>query len=1333
MLTVLSLYSSLQAQDYVVDIKQFDTSNGLLHRNVWCVTEDTNRFIWIGLENGLQRYDGVDFKNYSPENGFPSFYNARYLAVDDEGWLWVWNADKLEFTFIHTATEEVKSQKEKFGDKFPEFKTKGGDTKWVPKEILKNEKDGTLYFINGSPLQIISYHSKTGFTVHSRLEFEDMSEINFFRFRDGHLWAAIYGNRDRVVELGLDGEIFSETEIPGNGWAIYEGDTDEEAFFRRESKDPLLIYRFNFHTLKMEGQISDFRFQMYTGGNYVWIMKDTAWSVEKNNQQILSVNTDKYKRSLSHIHSIFEDSNHRLWFAGPWGLSRVLVKQTLFKKYFSFSDSQKDLYINAMRGILVHNDTLYAAVEYHGIAKAPLDAPDKMEVLDGDFHSRIHFYGARCLAMDETGTLITAYGGLLKWIKGKNIRTERIELKDNAGKGVLAFSPFGEIWTIMQDKGDIWLGASNGLWKRNRDGIYTRYILGDNSYNPIYFIKKEGTSLWIGADKGLYKLSEGKEQAVKQTFLSGSGEIPVYCMYAHTDGKRYFGTNRGIIFRDEEGVYSLFKNKRGEFSGNEVYGIYGDNKGNLWLSTNNGINRLHILTGETEVFRETDGISHNEFNRVSHYRDGRGNIYFGGLNGITAVNPNLDLIRKENDFKIYITFFEKHSGKKDTLENLITQVRKTGKIKYFPGDRFIRMRFAVPGLDNSSEVLYAWKITGLHNSWNYQKENILQFTNLPYGKHTLQIQGQTDTGTWTQPVEIEIEVIRPVVLRTWFLLVSVCVVLFIIIAVFRARTVYLKERQKELPREVERATAKIVKDKETIEKQAEELRKLDEVKTRFFTNITHELRTPLSLIKGPLSSVLKSKQLDEKNLSFLKTAGNNAEILQKLISSLLDLSKLESESMKINDMSFSLFEFTRLAASNFESYAQQVGIELIFDYKAAKSLYIKLDKEKLETIINNLISNAIKFTPEGGRITISVHDMENEIHIRVQDTGVGISAEEIPHIFERFYQASNTDKAQSGGTGIGLTLSIEFARLMGGDISVKSSPGEGSTFTVRLPRNEVLGSFEVADKNMQNSFNQHDTEFDHKKGAKILIVEDNESFSSYLATILSEYYPTVCAFNGKKAIEILENLEKPYLPDLILSDIMMPEMDGYQLLEYLKGHESYWEIPVIMLTARVALQDKLKALRTGVDDYITKPFEEEELLIRIANLLKHADNRTEEQEKEFHKLSIVDRNWLIGLEKYVGENCFNEKFNVNDISSHFAMSASSLLRKVKLLTGLTPVEYLREYKLNMGKELLETGKMQTVAEIAFAIGFSNPKSFSRSFKMRFGKNPSAYFSDSEQE
>ena len=371
MLTVLSLYSSLQAQDYVVDIKQFDTSNGLLHRNVWCVTEDTNRFIWIGLENGLQRYDGVDFKNYSPENGFPSFYNARYLAVDDEGWLWVWNADKLEFTFIHTATEEVKSQKEKFGDKFPEFKTKGGDTKWVPKEILKNEKDGTLYFINGSPLQIISYHSKTGFTVHSRLEFEDMSEINFFRFRAGHLWAAIYGNRDRVVELGLDGEIFSETEIPGNGWAIYEGDTDEEAFFRRESKDPLLIYRFNFHTLKMEGQISDFRFQMYTGGNYVWIMKDTAWSVEKNNQQILSVNTDKYKRSLSHIHSIFEDSNHRLWFAGPWGLSRVLVKQTLFKKYFSFSDSQKDLYINAMRGILVHNDTLYAAVEYHGIAKAP--------------------------------------------------------------------------------------------------------------------------------------------------------------------------------------------------------------------------------------------------------------------------------------------------------------------------------------------------------------------------------------------------------------------------------------------------------------------------------------------------------------------------------------------------------------------------------------------------------------------------------------------------------------------------------------------------------------------------------------------------------------------------------------------------------------------------------------------------------------------------------------------------------------------------------------------------------------------------------------------------
>ncbi|RZK04248.1 MAG: response regulator, partial [Flavobacterium sp.] len=389
--------------------------------------------------------------------------------------------------------------------------------------------------------------------------------------------------------------------------------------------------------------------------------------------------------------------------------------------------------------------------------------------------------------------------------------------------------------------------------------------------------------------------------------------------------------------------------------------------------------------------------------------------------------------------------------------------------------------------------------------------------------------------------------------------------------------------------------------------------------------------------KGPLSSILKSEQLDEKNLSFLQIARKHTKVLQKLVTSLLDLSKLESGSMKIDETAFSLFECTRFIVSNFESYIQHAGIQFIFDYKAERSLFVKLDKEKLEMIINNLISNAVKFTPQNGLITVSVHDNKNEILIKVNDTGIGMHPEELPHIFDRFYQASNTDEIQAGGTGIGLALSYELAKLMKGNLTVISEYGKGSCFTLTIPRNEVLGGFTPV---QETDFGTKSFYKFNKSGAKILIVEDNASLCEYLVTIMSEYYQVICAQNGKFALEILDQLDENNLPNLIISDVMMPEMDGYQLLDYLKNHQQYCKIPVIMLTARVALQDKLKALRIGVDDYITKPFEEEELLVRTANLIKYSNTRQAELETidqaEVQTSMLSDQNWLIDFEKYIG-------------------------------------------------------------------------------------------------
>lgn len=567
------------------------------------------------------------------------------------------------------------------------------------------------------------------------------------------------------------------------------------------------------------------------------------------------------------------------------------------------------------------------------------------------------------------------------------------------------------------------------------------------------------------------------------------------------------------------------------------------------------------------------------------------------------------------------------------------------------------------------------------------------------------------------------------------LLLSTSTILFLLLAGFLTYSIYLQKK----------ASKQLSHQHTIIEQQAKELRKLDRVKSRFFANVSHELRTPLTLIRGPLSSALKSQTLSKVNFSYLQIAQQSTDDLLNRINEILDLSKMESGKLELHEQTVALLPFLSRLISQFESHAQYHNIELAFNCQPGLSLQLKLDLHKFETIVNNLLSNAFKYTQSGGRVDVCLKDTGNMITLNVSDTGIGISPDDLPYIYDRFYQSNRADAPAQGGVGIGLALSKELALLMEGNIMVQSKPGVGSSFTLKLPKREVLGAMEnLQSENkkeeslgiltaLENTKNRIEPSVNLPlKQASILLVEDNYFLREYLQSIFSPQYNVVIAENGQMALDYL--LEMDHC-QLIISDIMMPVMDGFQLLEKLKNDDRWRPIPVIMLTARADIQDKLKALRIGVDDYILKPFEEDELMIRVENLLNNYRERREALESDGiiappkADFSLEDKQWLENIEQLIHQQIDNNQYTITQLAHEIAISERQLRRRLKQLTGLSPSQYLKETRLQYGRRLLEQYRYKTVAQTAAAVGFSDTRAFSRNFLQRFGKKPSNYLNN----
>ena len=766
-----------------------------------------------------------------------------------------------------------------------------------------------------------------------------------------------------------------------------------------------------------------------------------------------------------------------------------------------------------------------------------------------------------------------------------------------------------------------------------------------------------------------------------------------------------------------------------------------------WVSTYNGIN---ILSQEGEIIAylfEKNGLSTNEFDRYSYFKSNKGKLLFGSISGLNILDPEViktSLLKNETP-SIYLSSLSYYDVLSDEEIYQTNTFEFNENIVLPAAHRYVKLEFAISNYILPADNNYVYKIEsatvrGQNNSnenWiDIGSNTTLTLNNLPVGKYQIVIRG-TDYKKQQTKNQIVVPIkVKEFFYNTWWFY-GLCSLPFIVFAGLWYR---------RISREKDRLEEEVKKRTQKIEAQAEELKQLDEMKSRFFTNISHELRTPLTLIGTPTQNILKKygDNLGEDVIKSLKSVSGNSKKLLNLVDELMDLSKIDAGKLELSEEAISFHEYCRHLFSSFESNANFKKIDYQFDYQLDEDLHLYIDKKRVEKIINNLISNALKFTPENGCITFRVGKKVDLIQIEIIDTGRGISKEDLPHLFRRYFQTLNKNIATEGGTGIGLALAKELALMMKGDLLVSSELGKGSVFTFTFPKKEAEFIEQKLMAEADPISAENEVLNDEKilsKGAKgkILVVEDNRDMQNLIHSVLGNEYTCVFANDGQIAWDLLssndaslENL------DLILSDYMMPNMDGYQLLEKIKEHEDWRQFPVVLLTARAAEKDKLAALRMGVDEYLTKPFSPDELIVRIENLIQNFKARKAFKKELLEKKIVIDveenldsadTNWLKEIEQHALE-AIEKRLPLTRkyLADELYISERQLARKLKMLTGLTPKKYILEVKLQKGRFYLENKIFNTVAEVAYSSGFNNPDYFSKVYFNHFGKKPGSYFS-----
>ncbi|MFT0290277.1 two-component regulator propeller domain-containing protein [Bacteroides thetaiotaomicron] len=1337
----LGMHSAFSETPEQITFSYISINEGLSQSTVFSIDQDKRGNMWFATYDGVNKYDGYAFTVYQHNEDDPnSIANdiSRIVKTDSQGRVWIGTRDGLS-----RYDEEKDIFQNFFYEKNGKHLQVNGIEEISPEQLLISTPEGLIMFdIKESKFIDDSFSTAMHKTIASTLYRQD-DQIYIGTSTDGlYTYSITQKTFEKVIPiLGTKQIQAILQQSPTRIWVATEGaglflinpKTKEIKNYLHSPSNPKSISSNYIRSLAMDSQ------------NRLWIGTFNDLNIyHEGTDSFASYSSNPVENgSLSQrsVRSIFMDSQGGMWLGTYFGglnyyhpirnrfknIRNIPYKNSLSDNVVSciVEDKDKNLWIGTNDGGLnLYNPITQRFTSY---------------TLQEDESARgIGSNNIKAVYVDEKKSLvyIGTHAGGLSILHRNSGQVENFNQRNSqlVNENVYAILPDGE--------GNLWLGTLSALVRFNPEQQSFTTIEKEKDGTPV--VSKQITTLfrdshkrlWIGGEEGLSVFKQEGLDIQKASILPVSNVTKLFtnCIYEASNGVIWVGTREGFYCFNEKDKQIKRYNTTNGLPNNVVYGILEDSFGRLWLSTNRGISCFNPETEKFRNFTESDGLQSNQFNTASYCRTSVGQMYFGGINGITTFRPEL-LLDNPYTPPVVITklqLFNKVVRPDDETGILTKNISETKSITLKSWQTAFSIEFVVSNYISGQHNTFAYKLEGYDKEWYYLTDSrTVSYSNLPQGTYQFLVKAANSDGKWNPiPTALEI-IVLPIWYKTWWaLLIFFATFAGFITFVFRF---FWMRKSMEAQLEIER------RDKEHQEE-------INQMKMRFFINISHELRTPLTLILTPLQEII-NKISDRWTRNQLEYIQRNANRLLHLVNQLMDYRRAE---LGVFELKAKKGNAHQLIQDNFLFYDKLARHKKI-TYTLHSELEDKevlFDANYLELIVNNLLSNAFKYTESGQSITVTLKEENGWLLLQVSDTGIGIPINKQGKIFERFYQI----ESEHVGSGIGLSLVQRLIELHHGRIELDSEENKGSTFSVYLPQDlSVYKPSELASNNEQNEEEQvystnskamyfidtekvenESVESGDKKRGTILIVEDNNEIRRYLNNGLADLFNTLEAGNGEEALEKLKDNEV----DVIVTDVMMPVMDGIKLCKNVKQNIRTCHIPVIILSAKTDIKDQMEGLQMGADDYIPKPFSLAILTTKIQNMMRTRrrmlDKYAKSLEVEPEKITFnaMDEALLKRAMAIVEKNMDNIEFSTDEFAREMNMSRSNLHLKLKAITGESTIDFIRKIRFNEAAKLLKDGRY-TVAEVSTMVGFNTPSYFATSFKKYFGCLPTEYIKKSK--
>ena len=1369
--------------------------DGLPNNYIDDVFKDSKGFLWLATSNGLSRYDGYEFKHYNAtSSAIPLKSNfIKKVCEDNYNRLWIASEGGIDILDLQVNRISTLDIPEEMEDKEYShvFKDHLGNI-WV---ISQEDIYKITFMHSGQVLKIISLNTK---------QKEDGYHISAIEQIDGEIWIGYNHTINKVIDNGtelilapiLTTEIFDKNtsiihcmmQIEKEVWigtnrGLYRYNLQSKLHhrYRYDISDPKSLSQSFITGLKVNesGEIiiatlKGLNFYNAEEDNFVRLMQ-TKNSIDKG-------------LNCNFINSLLID-NETIWIGTEiGGLNKMTRQNLILQTYVHDKDYPESLSDNPVNAILEDSKgNLWV-----GNVEGGLNL--KLKNSDNFIHFRNSKSNPYSISHNSVSTLIEDNNNRL-WVGTWGMGVNVISLENPSA------STRFTCYNTEQNNGlrNNFIASmcydpiNNGAWIGTMDGLhFFDFYKNRLDYVPLSASKfynntmasmciDQKARLWIGTAKGLLiidLLSFAKSHSdfthyfrrYKLDDMSSQRVEKINYVYTDSQGVVWLGSHGHGLYRlvsdkDNKFVFESYTIKDG-LPNNNIFGILEDNDHNLWLSTDYGLSCLNTTTKTFRNFTVTDGILDNQFYwSAIHKSDLDGTMYFGNLAGLIAIH-GIRNSNKQDTTRVVLTKLTIlneviHQGGNQYLNKDIVNAKK---MELHESDKSFSIDFSALNYNNTKTVKYAYRLKGFDDHWTETDgvQHFANYTNLNSGKYVFQVKVlSTHEHDQNELTELFIT-IKPFFYKTWWFYSIMIMIVIISASTFYLWRIATLEKQKKIltlkvqsrTRDLENKTVelfnqnviltdqyeKINQQKEQLVKMSKKIQEVTDDKIAFFTNITHEFRTPITLITGPIERAINLSYNPEV-LEQLHIVDRNSKSLLSLVNQLLDFRKVETNHIEIKKKPGNIIHLIEEVLLPFEAFATERNLSIHKFYRLTEYCYL-FDEEWIRKVLVNLLSNAIKFTPNGGQIKLYVGNISQEgqikekLHICVNDSGIGIPERDIDKIFNRFYQSDEPVKHSfygQSGTGIGLYLCERIIKQHGGSISVKNNKKQGSSFRVMLHLTKCteptpIQALPLA-MDIQPESQLHEKQ-ENKDKLSILLVEDNADMRKYIRSILYKQYNILEAENGLKALHLLAENNTI---DFIISDIMMPVMDGVEFSKRVKENIATSHLPILMLTAKTSGEMRMESYKVGVDEYIVKPFDEKLLLIRIENILK-----ARQKHQKLFKINMdptvlnideesKDKKFMDKVMYIMAENYSNSEFEVPSLSSEMGMSKTLLNLKLQELTGQSIAKFIRTYRLNVAQKLIltnRTTKNMNISEIAYEVGFNDPKYFTRVFYSHFGVSPS---------